>query len=87
VEKSQYISIVAPKQQFTISYLYFPPLTFNLINAPISSDEGMAKIITVLPTVQYPKWVVIGLLALTAVGAVTLLYFVVEGVRWAILRY
>jgi hypothetical protein len=34
--------LLVSKQQVTISYLYFPPITFHSINLPIRSDEGFA---------------------------------------------
>ncbi len=34
---------LVPKEQVTISYLYFPPTTLNLINSYTKSDEGFAK--------------------------------------------
>jgi len=46
---------LAPGQQVTVSYLYFPPLFFHQINLPISSDEGMARVLNVLPTPQLPR--------------------------------
>src|SRR5437899_1519902 len=35
--------VLVSGQELTISYLYYPPLLANQINAPIRSDEGMAK--------------------------------------------
>ena len=46
------IPVLAPGQQVTLSYLYFPPITFNVIHIPISSDEVMARQLNVLPTPQ-----------------------------------
>lgn len=78
---------LVPREQVTISYLYFPPLTFNLINGPVRSDEGMAKVITVLPQEQYPKWVQLLSALLLLVGAITLLYVGVEFAKWAYSRW
>jgi hypothetical protein len=75
--------ILLPKQQVTISYLYFPPITFQNINLAISSDEGVATALNVLPTPQMSRWVRIGILFLTAVGIGTLLYGLVELLLWA----
>jgi hypothetical protein len=58
----------------TLSYLYFPPITFNLINMPISSDEVLAKQVLVLPTRQPPRWWVLARNLLVAVGIAALLY-------------
>jgi hypothetical protein len=70
--------VLVPGQQVTISYLYFPPLLYLQINLPVRSDEGMARVINVLPTPQRPKWFRAALWTLAFVGAVTLLYLVYE---------
>ena len=64
---------LAPGQQVTLSYLYFPPLTFNLINLQISSDEGIARQLNVLPTPQPRRWWLILRRLLVAVGAAAIL--------------
>lgn len=77
--------IIIPKmvsaEQVTISYLYFPPLLWSQIHAYTKSDKGFAKILTVLPTPQFPKWVSSLLWALIFVGVVSLLYLVVGGIQ------
>ena len=50
------IPTVVPKQELTISYLYFPPRTFADINAGVRCDEGFATPIPVLLERQYPSW-------------------------------
>jgi hypothetical protein len=72
------IPLLAPRQQITISYLYFPPILFNQINRPIYSDEGAARVITVLPQPQPPKWIAIGFLLFAIIGAVTAAYLLVD---------
>src|SRR6266446_2859538 len=37
------IPVLVPNEEVTISYLYFPPLTWNMVNREIRSDEGFAK--------------------------------------------
>ena len=74
--------VLVPGQQVTVSYLYFPPLTYLQINAPISSDEGMARVLNVLPTPQLPRWRRAIWWVLAFVGAVTLLYLVAELIFW-----
>ena len=75
--------VLAPKQQVTVSYLYFPPITWSVINLPISSDEGMAKQVTILPTVQLPRWLIVILWTLIAFGIAALAYIFLELYRWA----
>ena len=60
--------LLVPRQQVTLSYLYFAPITFNVINMPVTSDEGLAKVLNVLPTPQFPKWVIAILWVLIVVG-------------------
>jgi hypothetical protein len=70
--------ILVSKQQVTISYLYFPPLTFHSINLPIRSDEGYARTVYVLPTVQPPRWLSVVVFALALIGLATVAYGVFE---------
>jgi hypothetical protein len=74
--------VLVPGQQVTISYLYFPPLTWDLINVRISSDEGMARVLNVLPTPQLPRWRLRIFQFLMFIGVVTLVYLVVELALW-----
>lgn len=46
------IPTLVPKEQVTISYLYFPPTTWNQINSYAKSDDGFAKIVNVVPVPQ-----------------------------------
>jgi hypothetical protein len=62
------------KQSITISYLYFPPLTFDRIATTVSSDEGFAKKLDVVPMEPAPKWLRrVGLLSLVWL-ATTMIY-------------
>ncbi|MFH1370488.1 MAG: hypothetical protein ABII09_04300 [Planctomycetota bacterium] len=80
--------IIIPKlvsgEQVTISYLYFPPLTYAQINLYTKSDEGFAKILTVIPTPQLPKWIIRLIWILMFVGVVSILYAIVELIRWIV---
>lgn len=61
--------VLVPKEQVTISYLYFPPLLWNQINANAKSDDGFAKIIKVIPSPE-PNGTVYALLwTLVFIGA------------------
>ena len=44
-------------EQITVQYLYYPPLLYGQINTHIKSDEGLAKVLRVLPTAQVPNWI------------------------------
>lgn len=71
------VPILAPKEQITLSYLYFAPLTYRDINTYVKSDIGFAKVLNVLPTPQLPQWVQWTVWALVAYGAAALIYTVV----------
>jgi hypothetical protein len=75
------IPSLIPGKQIFISYVYFPPLTWNQINTHIESDSGAAKVINVLPTPQSPKWVIRLFLFLVIVGATTLVYLMIMILR------
>lgn len=70
--------ILVPKEQVTVSYLYFPPLLWSQINSHAKSDEGFAKIINVIPMPQPNKGVIFGIWALTFIGASFLFYWLVR---------
>ena len=72
---------LVPNEEITISYLYFPPLTWNQINSYTKSDEGFAKVLNVLPIPRPSKWVIALLWALIFIGVVSLLYLGVDFVR------
>ena len=70
-----------PKQQFTISYLYFPPWTYDQINSVIESDAGLAKVVNVTLQQVFPRWMSNLAAASMVVGAVAFLYGVFEAFR------
>lgn len=69
---------LVPKEQVTVSYLYFPPLLWSQINVSTKSDEGFAKIISVIPIPQPNKAVIACLWGLIFVGASFLMYWLVR---------
>jgi len=72
------IPILVPKEQVTISYLYFPPVTWDKINSYIKSDEGFAKIINVIPMTQPSKLALWFVWLLMFVGASFLIYWLIR---------
>ena len=76
------ISTVVPDQQLVISYLYFPPHTFDSINAGVRHDNGFAKPITVLLQEQYSRWFTCAARILVLIGISTVLYALIETVRF-----
>lgn len=75
------IPVLVPGEQITVSYLYFPPVTVDRVNAGIKSDHGFAQQIPVLLQRQYPPWVTRLSAALGLIGIVAVLYLAVIAVR------
>ena len=75
-------SQLVPKKQITITYLYFPPLTWEQVNTYLETDDGPIKILNVLPTVQPTKAVVMLIWTLAGIGAVTLIYLAFSLSLW-----
>jgi len=71
------IPILVPGQQLTISYLYYPPVTWNLVNSGTRSDEGLAKVLNVLPVRQFSKPVNFFLFYLMLMGTISTLYLLI----------
>jgi hypothetical protein len=78
------IPTLVPKEQVTVSYLYFPPITWSQINGPIKSDEGMDRVLQVLPTQQYPMWFNLLAAGLMLSGLITIAYLAVAILRWSL---
>ncbi len=78
------IPTVVPKQELTISYLYFPPHTYADINAGVRCDEGFATGIPVLLQRRYPSWFNFIARVLMIVGVLTLAYGLFEIGSWIV---
>lgn len=72
------IPAMVPKEQVTISYLYFPPLIWSQINSSLKSDEGFGKVITVIPTPQPNKIVIAAVIALMFIGGSFCFYWLIK---------
>lgn len=72
------IPTLVAQEQISISYLYFPPKNLISINSYTKSDEGMAKIINVIPTPQPSKIAIFGIWALMLIGLGTLIYILLS---------
>ncbi len=78
------VPTLVPDEQINITYLYFPPVTWNQINAYCKSDEGSAQSINIIPTKQLSKLTVIVIWLLIFVGASTIIYWLlVQLIMWA----
>ena len=72
------------REEISISYLYFPPLTVNQINTHVKSDEGFAKSVTVLLTRVIPNWGKVLTFILLLLGSATLIYLIYTLIKWLI---
>jgi hypothetical protein len=72
------VPTLTPGDQLTVSYLYAPPLTRNQTNTYVKCDEGIARVLNVLPTPQQPRWILRIMLVVLIVGAVSIVYLLVK---------
>lgn len=79
-------SALVPKEQVTISYLYYPPLFASNVNSGAKSDDGLAKIINAIPMQQpHPALLfVVGLLMF--VGGSTIIYWSIQLIIFLLLK-
>lgn len=71
---------LVPNEQISISYLYFPGITWQLINSYTKADHGFAEIIENIPSKRPSKIWVIFFWLLAFIGASSLMYAVIH---WA----
>ena len=76
--KELIIPRITPKKEFTISYLYFPPITYNDIISSIESDAGAAKIINVRLQQIFPLWFNALCISAMMLGLIAFIYIVYE---------
>ncbi|MEJ1382019.1 MAG: hypothetical protein RPT95_13815 [Candidatus Sedimenticola sp. (ex Thyasira tokunagai)] len=81
--KELVIPQITPKREYTISYLYFPPVTYNQISSVIESDAGPAKIVNVRLQQIFPRWVYFLVGSSMLLGLIAFIYIVFELVRYA----
>jgi hypothetical protein len=65
---------LVPNEAITVSYLYFPPVTYAQVNAGIKSDQGFAQEIPVLLQRVYPRRVTLAVVVVLFAGLVSILY-------------
>lgn len=65
-------------EQITVSYLYFPPLTWERVNLYTKSDDGFAKVVAVLPFAAPPRPLQLAAQLCMFVGLGTIAYWVVQ---------
>jgi hypothetical protein len=70
---------LVPGEQVSVTYLYYPPTLADHVNTGCRSDEGFAKIVTVLWFPQRPLWqraTALVLMSAGVVGILSVVYFV-----------
>jgi len=77
---------LVPKEQVTISYLYFPPTTWDEINSYTKSDEGLAKVLNITPIEKPSKLIIYTSLLLMFIGATYLTYWIFKLIEHLILK-
>ncbi|EPW3767503.1 hypothetical protein ACWI58_002908 [Vibrio fluvialis] len=75
---------ISPKREYTISYLYFPPVTYNQISSFIESDTGVAKIVNVRLQQIFPRWFNFLVGSSMLLGLIAFLYIIYEVIQYAI---
>ncbi len=78
------IPTLVPDQEVTINYLYFPPLLVTGVTRGVRTDEGFARVVTVLPTPAPSRWVALSRAALMLVGGATVIYWTAVAVLAAV---
>lgn len=85
---SRGVEIVFPalvqNEQVSISYLYFPPVVYSQIHAGVRHSDGFATEVTVLPTPQYPAWLLRGFRLVLVLGVIAFFYLTFEIVRFGL---
>ncbi len=71
------IPTFVPGEEISISYLYCPPITWQVVNTYIKSDEGSAKKVDMLYTRKLPKWANIIVVILLFMGATATIYLLI----------
>src|SRR6267142_3345737 len=71
------IPVMVPGQQITVSYLYAPPVTWNLINEGTRSDEGFAHVHNVIQTRQFSQKTNYFFAYLMIAGCIATLYLLI----------
>jgi hypothetical protein len=80
------IPSLPPGRELIVSYLYFPPLLYNLVNAGIDCDQGIVQHIPVLLQRQLPRWIRRTNLITQIIGIVALLYVAYRLAQYAATR-
>jgi hypothetical protein len=72
------VKTLVPKEQITVSYLYYPPLFVDGVNSFVKSEECLAKSVSAIPMEQPTKPALFAVWLLMFIGASTLFYWLVK---------
>lgn len=76
------IPSLVPKEQITVSYLYFPPLIYDRVNAGIKCDQGFAQQKEVVLQPRVRPWLRVLVMFLMLMGFVCSLYLIFMGFQY-----
>lgn len=76
------IPTLVPEKQITICYVYTAPTKWVDVNTHLDHDDGPVKVLNVLPTVQWPRWLYRSAWAVIFVGLVTIFYWMFKLIAW-----
>lgn len=72
------IPTLVAKEAVTVSYLYWPPITWQRINTYVKHDDGSARVIDTLPFEPPTKNKLRAVVTLMTIGVLTLVYCMVR---------
>lgn len=77
------IPVLVPKEQVTISYLYFPPVLFHQVSGMVKSDDGFAKFLDIIPKPRPNRYLVGTSWVLMFIGGTSVAYWTIQLLwRW-----
>lgn len=72
-----------PKEQLTITYLYYPPNNYVDVHSYVKHNDGFSREIPVLPAQQYSKWIYCLTAMFMALGIATTIYWIARVTVWS----
>ncbi|HGF5189759.1 TPA: hypothetical protein ACF35N_003814 [Vibrio parahaemolyticus] len=79
--KNIVIPNLVPKKEVIITYLYYPPVTWNQINTSVEDEEGLARVVPMTATQIVNPWLKRVAATLFFIGLVTVIYQAVLTLR------
>jgi len=78
---------LVPNEQITISYLYFPPKTYQQINTYVKSDAGLARIVKIIPALDLAIWQKAIIYFFLFIGCATVIYLLIMFLTFISINY